>query len=163
MKRLLPLLILLAAFTAYPRKQRTGPGRISPIPTAPAMCIDTIAADSASLRLSGYDKPNQAAFETFFVTNLTSDSTNLDGFVVTLTYFDSQGRQLHRRTEPVNVDLPAGETRSVRIATWDVNRAFHYYRSPAPVRRPSTPYSVKAQVISLLKAGPNAETSRHRE
>lgn len=104
---------------------------------------------SAHLRFAGYDKPNAAQRETFFVTNL--DSVAIDGFAVELEYFDAADRQLHKRTAVVNENIPGGETRSVAVPTWDCNHAFHYFRSPRPPRRQSAPYSVTIKPLYALR------------
>lgn len=149
MKRLLLILIaLLTLVSLSARRQRTGPSRLIPPPAESV--YDTIAAPEGSLRFSGYDKPNSATRETFFVTNLTEDSIPIEGFIVELEYSDMRGRRLHCATHCVMVSLSAGETQMVSVPAWDRNHAFHYYRSPAPVRRPSTPYRVSSRAVSLV-------------
>ncbi len=154
MKRLLPILaLLLIALAAGARRQRTGPSQLRPesLPQEEAIVVDTIAVDSGAIRLSGYDKPNSAAYETFFITNLMPDSLAVGGIIVTLTYLDMSGRQLHERVATVMTDIPPGQTRAARIPTWDLNRAFHYFRSSPPQRRISTRYQVRARVTHILR------------
>lgn len=147
--------VMSVAAPVSARKVRVGPRRIVVERTAGAEAaapFDTIACPSGAIRCSGYDKPNRASKETFFVTNLSVDSLAVEGLIITLDYSDMQGRQLHRARRLVKVSLPPGQTRAVSVPTWDVNNAFHYFRTPAPARRQSTPYRVSAAVDSLLLA-----------
>lgn len=151
MNRLFPLLVLMSvALAAGGRRQRTGPSQLRN-DSRQEVVVDTVAVDSGAIRLSGYDKPNSAAYETFFITNLMPDSLAVSGITVTLTYLDMSGRQLHERVATVNADIPFGETRAARIPTWDLNRAFHYFRSNPPQRRCSTRYQVRACVTHVLR------------
>lgn len=147
MKRLLPiiLILMLGALPLAARRQRTGPARIVPEREAAVELPDTIAVDSLSVRLSGYDKPNAATTETFFCTNLLPDSLTLSGVVVTFEYLDMAGRQLHQETHTIRCDIPPGATRRLSVPSWDRNHAFHYFRSPAPLRRQSTRYKVRSE------------------
>lgn len=110
--------------------------------------LDTIAVAANQLILSGYDKPNGANKETFLVTNqMDSTITMLE---VELTYEDMTGRMLHRRTEQVRCLIPSGETRSLKIATWDPNHSYHYFRSAAPSRKASVPYRVSSKPLRVV-------------
>mgnify|MGYP002747473240 CR=1 FL=1 len=150
MKRFLPLLIMFAlALPAVARRTKSGPGRLSREAVAAEAVYDTIVPAAGLIRCSGYDKPNRATRETFFLTN--TDSLDVDAVNLTLDYFDSKGRQLHSATHTVRLTIPAGATRSVSVRSWDRNNAFHYVRSGAPKRRASTPFSVKARVNYLLR------------
>lgn len=113
----------------------------------PVELYDTVR--EASLRFSGYEKPNSALRETFLVTNL--DSLDINGLAVEFEYFDMAGRQLHRASHRLIADVPAGETRMLSVPTWDRNHTFHYFRSPAPLRRQSTPYKVKSKALYTLR------------
>lgn len=144
-------LLIMAAVAAMPlaaRRTKSGPGRLHREVAVEAV-YDTIVPAAGLIRCSGYDKPNRATRETFFLTN--TDSLDVDAVNLTLDYFDSKGRQLHSATHTVRLTIPAGATRSVSVRSWDRNNAFHYVRSGAPKRRASTPFSVKARVNYILR------------
>jgi len=144
MKRLSFLfIILLVGAGMSAKRQRTGPARLVSV-EEPAAIPDTIIPADSTLIFSGYDKPNSASRETFFVTNQMPDSVTVLELNVTLTYFDMQGRMLHRAAHSVKTVIPPGQTRNVSVPTWDRNRAFHYYKSTPPSRRPSTPFRVSS-------------------
>lgn len=151
MKRSVVIALGLCAIVAgaAAKKQRTGPARIRAVETVVAKAdtiapYDTIVPEEGSVRLSGYDKPNAAVRETFFITNHTD--RNLMAVSITLTYSDMKGREMHEATHCVRADIPAGATRNVGVRSWDANRSYHYYRSAAPKRRASTPYRVASRV-----------------
>ena len=140
------------------RKQRTGPKQIH-LPTPTEVQVETaersdtiFAPTKKQIRLSGYDKPNSATKETFFITNSLPDSLAIEQVNVTFTYFDMQERMLHKETRTINCDIPSGETRKISVRSWDSNNAFHYYRSQAPLRRQSTRYKVSSLVNYLIVA-----------
>lgn len=153
LKALLPLLLLtLLPATLAARKQRTGPARVAAETSASAEVeFDTIVPPPDAVRLSGYDKPNNAVRETFFITNLMPDSLDIEAVNVTLTYLDMSGRILHEASHTVRASVPAAQTRNVSVPAWDRNRAFHYFRSAAPARRASTPYKVVSQVNYIIR------------
>lgn len=155
MKRLLPLLLIaLSAAGLSARRISTGPGRLAVEADTPVPA-DTLRPDSAQLRLSGYDKPNSATRETFFATNCHPDSVRISRLRLTFSYFDMSGRQLHEETRTVDCDIPPGATRRLSVPSWDRNNAFHYFRSPAPVRRQSTPYRVASRIDYAIAAPSN--------
>ncbi|MCM1309780.1 MAG: FxLYD domain-containing protein [Bacteroides sp.] len=148
MKKFILLIMLLLALPMSAKKQSVGPARLKKS-AAIAAVYDTIIPPSGSIRIAGYDKPNPATRETFFLTNNSADS--IDALNLTIKYYDTAGRQLHQATHTVKVTLPPGETRNVAVPSWDCNNSFHYEKSPAPQRRQSTPYSVKVSVNLALK------------
>ncbi len=144
MKRLSSFLIVLLIVAGMSAKrQRTGPARLVSV-EEPAQAPDTIVPPDSTLIFSGYDKPNSASRETFFVTNQMPDSATVLELNVTLSYFDMQGRMLHRAAHSVKAVIPPGQTRNVSVPAWDRNHAFHYYKSNPPSRRPSTPFRVSS-------------------
>lgn len=149
MKHLLPIFCLLMVFAVAAKQQRTGPSRLKPIPQTTAV-YDTIFAADNLLTFSGYDKPNSATKETFFVSNVDSDSTEIAGFNITLTYRDLSGQMLHQARKTVMLTIPGGQTRSVSIPSWDANHAFHYHRSAAPTRKASSPFRVSIRLNYVL-------------
>lgn len=151
MRRLLLLLVLAAVAVAYcpARKVKSGPSRLRRPAAAVEQLFDTIVPPRGLIACSGYDKPNGATRETFFLTN--NDSVDAEAVNLTLAYYDMKGRQLHSATHTVRTTIPAGATRNVGVGSWDRNNSFHYFRSPAPKRRASTPYGVKARVNYILR------------
>ncbi len=101
--------------------------------------------------VSGYDKPLRSRRETFFVTN-NADGT-IYGMAVTFNYTDVRGNQLHKRTQHINAEIPAGQTRQVAIPSWDKQFSFYYRRSAVPQRATNaTPYDVAITVDTLYIA-----------
>lgn len=160
MKRLpliLAALLLGAALTTGGRNTRTtrsGLHRIpEPVEADTAAAVATVESavivrpDSTRLKIRGYDKPLRSRRESFFVVN--TDTCGFDTLYLTLTYYDSAGRMLHRRSVAVRADVPAGETRNVGIPSWDRQYAFYYYLSPRPARAAATPYRVTVSVDSV--------------
>lgn len=148
MRKLILLIMLLAVIPLSAKKQAVGPSKLKK-PAAAVELYDTIVPASGSIRISGYDKPNRATRETFFITNNSADS--IDAVSLTIKYFDTADRQLHVASHVVKVTLPPGETRNVAVPSWDRNNSFHYEKSPVPKRRQSTPYRVKISVNFALK------------
>lgn len=107
----------------------------------------TTAADSGSVRFYGYEKTLRSAQETVFVSNLTPG--NIYGLVFTVSYLDSEGRELHRRQVRTPDALPPGSTRRVDYPTWDKQHTFYFLGSPAP-RVAAIPYRVKIQPDSII-------------
>lgn len=118
------------------------------VQSAPA--LDTIAVPTPhSVDINGYDKPLRSRRETFFVSNNTDKK--LQAIALTITYFDSSRRQLHRRSEHILVEIPAGETRQAALRSWDIQQSFYYSRSAVPARTSqATPYEVSITVDSLF-------------
>lgn len=150
MKRIALILILLLPLLSAARKHHTGPGRLD-APASPEDVRDTVRTHLDSIAFSGYDKPNQAVREAFFVTNRHPDSITLSELCVTFTYFDMQGRMLHEAAHTVKCQIPPGATRRLEVPSWDRTNAFHYFLSPAPPRRQSSPYRVSSTLLYVLK------------
>lgn len=148
-KSALIILTVLIPLLTFGRRQNTGPAKVV-APAAEIEAADTIRTDLKGIVLSGYDKPNQAVREAFFVTNNHPDSIGIAELNVTLTYFDLKGRMLHEATHTVKCEIPAGKTHRIEVPSWDRNCAFHYFRSQAPKRRASTPYRVSSQINYIL-------------
>ena len=115
--------------------------------TAITIDRDTIAGDTASITLYGYDKPLNATCETVFASNRT-DRDILELWITTV-YLDTDNRQIHRASRHVKADIPAGETRVVNFPTWDTQRSFYYEGSRRP-RVSATPYRVRQRVDTLI-------------
>ncbi len=99
------------------------------------------------IHFSGYDKKATSDKESFFVTNRTD--RKLCGIDITILYQTTDGRLLHRRIEKINCEILPGETEKIDIPSWDSQKSFHYYLSPPPKRRISTPYVVQFETESI--------------
>ena len=99
------------------------------------------------LAFMAYDKKGSASKETFFVDNGSNE--NLSAIEIEISYYNSAGKQSHRRTVEINQDFPAKETRKVDIPSWDTQKSYHYINS-LPSQKGSTPYTVKFRVLSFM-------------
>lgn len=149
----LSLTVCLAVILSEPASgQRTTRQRLKPILSeAKVELYDTVftSADSTRLSFKGYEKTLRSSKESFYVTN-KSDST-LERLILSINYLDMAGRQLDRRTIEVDIDMGAGETRRVDVASWDAQKVMYYYRSPKPKAEQATPYKVRIQLVAALK------------
>lgn len=111
---------------------------------------DTIAADSSSFTVFGYEKTLRSTSESFFVTNTTTDTiTAITGVI---EYIGMDGRQLHKRDFHVPVSFPPGETRQISLPSWDRQKVWYYHLSPVPRSGTrATPYSIRLSVSSYIK------------
>lgn len=121
--------------------------------------IDTLEAQGfpGAIRLSGYDKPLRSPRESLFVTNRTS--YDIDGLILSMTYLDASGRELHSRSITVRCDIPAGLTRKIDFRSWDCQQSFYYKLSPKPRRDGATPYDVKCRVTAIIVPSTSGRTS----
>lgn len=153
MRTLFAILLVSCIFAAEARKERTTRPRakVKTEVSAPVY-NDTICADTASIRISGFEKTLRSRWETFFVTNLSSRPVT--SLILDMEYLDGNGRQLHRRTG-VAIQflspLPPGETRQAKIPTWDTQSVRYYHLSP-PVRTraQATPFRVKISPVAIV-------------
>lgn len=99
-----------------------------------------------SIRFYGFDKTVTSSMESFFISN-TLDSA-ITGMEIEITYFDMQGRQLHKRIVPLAVNVPPHETIRTDIKSWDTQKSFYYHKSLKP-KRQATPFNVKITLLSL--------------
>lgn len=111
--------------------------------------LDTVAASGTEVRFSGYEKTLRSTRETVFLTNLSG--RELDRVIFHITYFDAQGRQLHKVRKNLYAGIPPGETRRLDFPTWDRQFAFYYIRSPRP-RVSAIPYNVSISPDTLIFA-----------
>lgn len=150
MKRLLLFPLLLLLLTPCGVNARLPKLKRAKAASDTVVTGDTITASTASISLAGYDKPNSATRETFFVTNNLRGDSLLLWFEVELTYTDMAGRMLHKRVVAKSCSIPSGETRLIEVSSWDRNNNFHYHRSTPPLRRASSPYRVASRPLRLL-------------
>lgn len=104
--------------------------------------------------VSGYDKPLRTSRETFLVTN--DSPRDMKRLALSIVYTDMKGRQLHQRTDTIDADVPAGETRMLKISTWDTQHSFYYHRGQRPRTANVTPYDVKFNIDFIIQ---NKETN----
>lgn len=102
---------------------------------------------SQSLTFMAYDKKASADKETFFVDN--GSSVALSALEIEISYFNTEGKQIHRRSVELRQEFPAKETRRVDIASWDLQKSFHYINS-VPSSKGSSPYTVRFKVLSFI-------------
>lgn len=117
--------------------------------------IISIATDSVTfvdkirpaIRFYGFDKTVTSTVESFFIVNGLKD--DIKGMEIQVTYFDMQGRQLHKRIVNIVCDIPAGETKRTDTKSWDTQKSFYFHQSVKP-KRQATPFTVKLDLISLV-------------
>jgi hypothetical protein len=110
---------------------------------------DTITTTTGLVTISGFDKPLRSLWETFFVVNNTAK--HIIGINVTFSYYDLNGHQLHNASHNVTCDIPAGETRQLRVAAWDRQHAFYYHlNKPARSAGAATPFTVNCSVTAII-------------
>ncbi|MBO4941887.1 MAG: hypothetical protein J6C95_00475 [Muribaculaceae bacterium] len=148
---LLPALVLQAQDTTRRglRAKKTDTEQTREEVAAPAHTDTLVTPKPHTLDISGYDKPLRSRRETFFASN--NCDMQVSAMTFTITYTDRSARQLHKRSEHIDVAIPAGETRQVSFKSWDSQFAFYYIKSPVPERaRQATPYEVKISVDTLF-------------
>lgn len=145
--RQIPLILAIAAVSltaASAKKQRTTRRPLQSDNIVTAIRRDSVVPLlAADIKLAGYDKPLRARSETIFATNASPDSLSIKSIRLTITYRDSRGRQLHRRSVWIETDLPPGQTRRLSFPSWDTQQSFYYRLSRQP-RSAATPYDVTA-------------------
>ncbi|MDE7396583.1 MAG: hypothetical protein K2M98_02530 [Muribaculum sp.] len=101
-----------------------------------------IEANPDSIIISRYDKPLRSLRETFFVTNLYSDT--LTTLSLQLSYYVAGSEEmLHKRDAMLPCIVPPRETRQLYLSAWD--RQFTYYHADTRIRPKSAkaiPYTV---------------------
>ncbi len=111
--------------------------------TGPLSAVDTVAPWALdSILLSGYDKPLRSRRESIFVTNKTD--LRLTRLILSIDYYDMDGRELHHEDVEVGVDIPAGATRQILFTSWDRQLTFVYYRSERSTK--GVLYKISAKV-----------------
>ena len=100
------------------------------------------------IRFYGFDKTATSSVESFFISNaLDSEIIGMD---ILITYFDMQGRQLHKRNVSLDVIVPPHETVRTDIKTWDTQKSFYFHQSAKP-KRQATPFTAKITLISIKR------------
>lgn len=99
-----------------------------------------------AIRFYGFDKTATSNLESFFISN--SLDSEISGMEIQITYFDMQGRQLHKRKVCIDCSIPAGETMRTDIKSWDTQKSFYFHKSAKP-KRQATPFTVKIELLSI--------------
>lgn len=100
-----------------------------------------------ALTFMAYDKKTGASLETFFVDN--GSDKNLSALELEISYFNSSGKLIHKRTVEITQTFPSKETCKVDISSWDKQKSFHYINS-LPSKKGSTSYTVRFRVLSFI-------------
>lgn len=128
------------------RKVRPSTASVPSAVAADVAADDTLSAPPCdSVAVAGFEKMLRSRRETFIVSNnMSRDIKDVD---VTITYNDMKGRMLHRAGHRLTVDVPAGESRSVSVPSWDLQGVMYYCRSAKPARATqATPFDVSISV-----------------
>lgn len=104
---------------------------------------------SQKLTFMAYDKKAGSDKETFFVDN--GSNVSLSEIEVEISYYNTSGKLIHKRTVDISQDFPARETRKVDISSWDRQKSFHYINS-VPSTKGSIPYTVRFRVLSFIES-----------
>lgn len=121
------------------------------------VALDTIVSPTAQqIEVSGYDKPLRSRRETLFATNSTT--TDICGVALTITYYDSSQRMLHRTTHHLDTQIPPQQTRQLSFPSWDRQFSFYYSHSAEPKRTPSAqPYDISITLDTIFVARPTPQ------
>jgi len=123
--------LLLLPVTADARKHRSRKLNIDPAAIDRLSPSDMIVEGVDSLvAFSGYDKPLNSNYETFFASN--NNDRRLLKLWVTLNYMTTDGRQFHARSEEIRTNIPSGESRQLTLRSFDRQHSFYYHRSRKP-------------------------------
>lgn len=101
-----------------------------------------------NVNFMAYDKKASSDRETFFVDN--GSDVDLSELEIEISYFNSAGKLIHKRTVNLTQEFPAKETRKVDIKSWDKQKSFHYINS-VPSSKGSSPYTVRFRILSFLE------------
>ena len=113
-----------------------------------AAAPDTLTLAPGAVKPYGYDKPLTATREAVFLTNRSG--ATLTGVELDITYFDMQGRELHRRRVWVDCNIPPEATRRVEFYTWDARKSFYYHGGKHPRTDRVTPYTVTVTAVRAV-------------
>lgn len=101
---------------------------------------------AGQLTFLGYDKKTTSAKESFLIDN--KSDMDIEALELEITYLTPSGKQINKRTVNIKQLVPAGETRSVDIKSWDTQHSYHYVNSTAS-KSGSTPFTVRFKILSF--------------
>lgn len=143
-------LIAAEAATPFTKPVRgRGPKKEKPA-TALEAVADTIWSPSPdSVAVAGFEKTLRSNRESMYISNRSASS--ISELAVTITYYDMDGRMLHKTSHVVAEVIPSGETRLVDVPSFDRQGLYYYHLSPVPTRATrATPFRVAVEVLYLL-------------
>ncbi|MBD5191833.1 MAG: hypothetical protein HDS88_02980 [Bacteroidales bacterium] len=147
--RLCLLLFIIAVIAPLSAAQRTTRTHLRPkqhqkTDTLPGQVH--IIPDTADFTIAGFNKPLNSLRETFHFSNhLGRTVTEL---FITVNYYDTSERQLHRQSRHIRWQIPPGETSLISYPSFDRQQSFYYHLSRQP-RVKATPFLVTISVDSL--------------
>lgn len=116
----------------------------------PAQPVDTLFTPdvpftSMAVSMHGYSKRLGDTKECFILRNETCNY-RISRVVIKLVYSLESGREIYRRDEVVECNLPPGATQVITVKSFDKNKHYYYYTMP-PRRASGTPYRVQYDVL----------------
>lgn len=149
MKRIALIAIMLCVvFCAFARRQKTTRPGLRTEATRVEEPFDTLRSDSLVI-ISGYEKMLRSSSESLLITNLSADTIECVG--LTIEYFDSRHRQLHKRSVNIRATVPPSETRMASFPAWDKQKVWYYTLSaPARTSAPASPFTVSITTDYIL-------------
>ncbi len=147
------MIVMLATMTCYGRKvnSRRADSDIARSETV-AEAVDAVGNQDSLVVISGYDKPLRSSKETLFATNRSDRA--LQRMALTIAYYDTQGRLIHKRSCMLPARIPAGESRQLSFSSWDIQQSFYYLNSRKPKVSGAVPYDIAVKVDTLFFALP---------
>lgn len=109
--------------------------------------ITPVGYSLKQILFTGFDKNQNNSKESFFIINNTD--RELAAVSLYIDYRTPDGRQLTRRFLRIACSIPAGQTRSISIPTWDTQRSFYYYQSRKSGKG-GNPFDITFTPISYL-------------
>lgn len=150
-KTVIMMVLMAAVSLTAAARQKTTRGKLTlnedkPRTETTHTDTDTVRTSTAtdSVRITGYEKAQSSAYESFFVVNNSADY--LSSINITITYLDMKGRQLHKRTETVACKLASGDTKNLSIRSWDKQKVWYYNLTQSRHNDYATPYDVEVRV-----------------
>ena len=150
MKRLFSILLVMAVLVPMAARTKTTRRNLSAAAETNIVTEDSLptgddkyTVKASPVVIKGYSKRASDNEEAFFVTNITDG--HIGHITLTLLYTDVKGAMLHKRTVTVDCNISKGETRLVKVRSFDRQHRFYYYAGAKP-RKSATPYKVKVHV-----------------
>lgn len=100
--------------------------------------------------ITGYEKPLRSTKETVMI-HLNEGAPDVRHVIFDIEYNDLDGKQLHKRTVELPIDITPGGTRMYIFKSWDVNKVFYYHlNTPPRTTAQGTPYTIKLDIRAIL-------------
>lgn len=147
-RAIIVILSIAVALGAAAKRTRTTRSNLKATPeveATAAFTLDSIAPADGDIALSGFEKTLRSRYESIFVTN--NSPVDIKAISLTIEYFDTSGRQLHKRDVKVSCDIPRQQTRQIQFKSWDLQQVWHYRLSQPPqTRYQATPFDISATI-----------------